>query len=209
MLVLGLDIGTTTVCGVLWDSETEKPVKTLSYPNPGNLKGRFPWEHMQDPKKILECVHDVLDTFKRSGKPKAIGITGQMHGILYTDRKGQPVTPLYTWQDNRGAQIYDDNISYAEYLSIKTGTEIYPGYGLSTHMYNVKNNLVPGEAHKLCTIGDYVAMALSGMELPVTDPTNAASLGGFDLIKGEFVTKYCWCFTKWRKCLCKTSTVFR
>ena len=29
----------------------------------------------------------------------SIGITGQMHGILYVDESGRGLSPLYTWQD--------------------------------------------------------------------------------------------------------------
>lgn len=54
-----------------------------------------------------------------------IGITGQMHGVLYVDGAGQPVSPLYTWQDGRGSQIYREGESYADYLSQKSGVPIY------------------------------------------------------------------------------------
>ena len=189
MLIAGIDIGTTSVCGVLWEIEIEKPITTLSCPNPGNLRGDNPWEHIQSPEKILGSVRHILQAMSKIGEIQAIGITGQMHGILYTDSMGHAVSPLYTWQDSRGNRIYDDNKSYAQYLSIQTGTEIYSGYGLCTHLYNLKNNLVPKEAYRLCTIGDYIAMNLAGTVVPIMDSTNAASLGGFDLIEGCFLTK--------------------
>ena len=37
-----------------------------------------------------------------------IGITGQMHGIVYTDCNGMAISPLYTWQDGRGNLPYGD-----------------------------------------------------------------------------------------------------
>lgn len=93
---------------------------------------------------------------------KGIGITGQMHGIVYTDIQGNAVSPLYTWQDGRGNLNYRENQSYAAYLSDITGCPVATGYGLVTHFYNVQNRLVPTNATKLCTIMDYAVMKLSG-----------------------------------------------
>ena len=53
--------------------------------------------------------------------------------------------------------------------------------GIVTHAYNAAHGLVPRGAVSLCTIADYVAMALSGGSRPRMDATNAASLGCFDL----------------------------
>jgi sedoheptulokinase len=50
-----------------------------------------------------------------------------------------------------------------------------------THAYNLEHGLVPDTAVKLCTIHDYLAMVLAGNTTPVTDPTDAASLGLYDL----------------------------
>ena len=51
-----------------------------------------------------------------------------MHGILYADENGAAVSPLYTWQDERGNLEYKDGATYAEYLNSKatvTGTPLY------------------------------------------------------------------------------------
>ena len=40
--------------------------------------------------------------FARYPDIERIGVTGQMHGILYLDGEGNAVSPLYTWQDARG-----------------------------------------------------------------------------------------------------------
>ncbi|MBW7461032.1 hypothetical protein K0U00_43945, partial [Paenibacillus sepulcri] len=60
------------------------------------------------------------------------------------------------------------------------------GYGLVTHFYNVRSKMVPAQARRLCTIGDYLAMRLCGSSAPVMDASNAASLGLFDLRNREF-----------------------
>ncbi len=57
-----------------------------------------------------------------------------------------------------------------------------------THYYNLQNNLVLENASVFCTIHDYLAMKLAGNTIPIIDPTNAASFGLFDVIKGQFDT---------------------
>lgn len=104
-----------------------------------------------------------------------------MHGILYTDKNGSALSPLYTWQDGRGNNTYRSNKSYSEYLSDKTGYKLSAGYGMVTHYYNIENNLVPVGAEKVCTIMDYAVMHLCKRVNPVTDYSNAASLGFFDM----------------------------
>jgi sedoheptulokinase len=71
--------------------------------------------------------------------------------------------------------------TYAGYLSDISGYKLSAGFGLVTHFYNVKNNKVPGNAVKLCTVADYVVMKLCNKEKPLTDFSNAAGLGFFDI----------------------------
>lgn len=91
----------------------------------------------------LICYYIVLELIQelRIQYPdiKGIGLSGQMHGILYVDAEGLAVSPLYTWQDMRGSLLYKDGISYAAYLSGQTGFPLSTGFGLVTHYYNKVN----------------------------------------------------------------------
>ncbi len=101
MKFLGVDIGTTTISAVV----TDPAVGVLAAMNVKNdtfLPGEY-WERMQDPQKIWKsaenCVRVMLARFP---DVQGIGVTGQMHGILYLNNCGNAVSPLYTWQDGRG-----------------------------------------------------------------------------------------------------------
>lgn len=187
MKTLGLDIGTTSISAVVY-SRQDGVLAAQTVRNDSFLKGE-PWERLQDPEKIRSTALEVV-TGLLSEHPdvKAIGVTGQMHGILYLDAAGNPVSPLYTWQDGRGDLPYSEAESWAQYLSRMTGYALASGYGLVTHAYNVHSGLVPESAVKLCTIQDCLAMVLSGRSCPVTDATDAASLGFFDLKGNRFDT---------------------
>jgi sedoheptulokinase len=189
MKFIGLDIGTTTIGSVVLDTESWTPIPMVEK-NTAVLDSGHVWERIQDPRLIVTIVETILDRFAtRYRDIKGIGVTGQMHGILYLDRRGEAVSPLYTWQDGRGDRVYQDGLTYAEYLSGLTGSKMATGYGLTTHFYNVINGLVPQEAVCLCAIPDYVAMKLAGGERLVCDPSNAASLGLFDLKNTAFDRK--------------------
>lgn len=183
MKSLGIDIGTTTIStavvenGAVIDSET--------WENGCFLPPSLPGERAQDIGTIEETVNRALDAaLSRHPDLKHIGVTGQMHGILYVDRRGNALSPLYTWQDARGdapCEKSADGASWSEYLSRETGLSVPTGYGFVTHAYNLAHGLVPPETAYLCTIGDYIAMKLCGGAAPVMDASNAASLGFFSL----------------------------
>lgn len=185
MKTIGLDLGTTTISLVIVD-ENGRVFSQQTLENKSSLEGKH-FERLQDVKVIEQiAIQAINKTLCNYTDVCCIGITGQMHGIVYVDKKGNALSPLYTWQDFRGEQLYVANESYAAYLSRVSGYQVSTGYGLVTHFYNLINNLIPEKTAKLCTIQDYIAMKLSGRSVPVTDITNAAGLGMFNLEKGEF-----------------------
>lgn len=186
MFTIGIDIGTTSICVVLFDTVKRESVKTIYISNDSTCKG-LPLDYMeQDPHWILEQVRSVTEKIMKMEQVQVVGITSQMHGILYVDNKGMAVSNLHTWKDGRADRAYKDKETYAEYLTRKTGYSIYSGYGIATHYYNQLNNLIPTRAVKICTIGDYVALGLTGRKEPKMDSTMAASLGGFMLEERQF-----------------------
>ena len=185
MKTLGLDIGTTSISAAVYDTDNgileAKSVKNGSF-LPGDA-----FERIQDPLRIWATAYELLNTLLNAHPGiAALGVTGQMHGIVYLDGNGDPVSPLYTWQDGRGDLPYDERSSWASHLSELTGYSVSTGYGMVTHYYNQQHGLVPENAAVFCTIPDYIAMKLAGRSSPVIESTNAASLGLFDVLQGQF-----------------------
>ncbi|WP_246042134.1 sedoheptulokinase [Cohnella pontilimi] len=181
--MIGLDIGTTSICGVLMDASSKQIVQAITKENRAALRSSHAWEFVQDPARIMDAILEIVSELSHSrAEIGGIGVTGQMHGILYVDQEGRAVSPLYTWQDQRGDLPYPgESAAYAEHLSRLTGYPLSTGYGMVTHVYNLMNGLVPKEAAALCTIADYAAMRLANRPSPLIDSTNAAALGLFDL----------------------------
>ena len=179
MKVIGIDIGTTSICGICADAENGRIIKSVTLPNNSFISTDKDYERIQDTEIIMSAVYSLLDELDAKSAD-AIGFSGQMHGIVYTDAEANAVSPLYIWQDARANLEYKDGKSYAEHLGC------FAGYGLATDFYNVNNGLVSENAEYLCTVADYAVMKLCGNRIPVCHITNAASLGCFDVVKNEF-----------------------
>lgn len=159
----------------------------MTHPNDASVLPRDVGASMQDPNRIADRMADLLrKLLLRYPGAGAIGLSGQMHGIVYVDSGGQAVSPLYTWQDGRANWPMASGETYVDSLQNLTGYAISSGFGLATHYYHVINGQVPPAAATFCTIADYVAMRLTGAPRPVLHPTMAASLGLFDVQGSRF-----------------------
>lgn len=185
MKTLGLDLGTTSICAVVFE-EKSGVLAAKTVQNAAFLPGES-WQRTQDAAAVSDIALSLVkELLEKHPDVSAIGVTGQMHGILYLDAQGNCLSPLYTWQDGRAALAFSETESWAGHLSRLTGYPVSAGYGLATHDYNVNHGLVPENAACFCTIADYLSMRLAGLASPLLDASNAASFGLFDLQKGCF-----------------------
>ena len=178
MKAIGIDIGTTSICGVVIDIKTGELIKSVTKDINAFISCVADWEKIQSVEKIIAIATEILDSLI-TDNVAVIGVTGQMHGIVYVDKDGNAVSPLYTWQDGRGNQPFEDT-TYAEFLGSSTG------YGNVTDFYNRQNGLVPRDAEYFCTIHDYFVARLCGFKKPQIHITDAASFGLFDLKSKTF-----------------------
>ena len=180
MKILGLDIGTTTISAGVW--QDGNVVESITEKNSSFIQSKHPFEKIQSVDYIRDVSLNIVENlFLKYPDIERIGVTGQMHGIVYLNSNGEPESPLYTWQDGRGDLVYKDGKTYAEFLEDVTGYSVATGYGITTHFYNIKNDMVPKAAVIFCTIQDYISMCLAEKTQPMTDATDAASLGVFDV----------------------------
>ena len=185
-VILGIDIGTTNISAVLLDVEQNTVLETYTVANDSKLYTESDFSEY-DAQWITNQSKKVIDYFLKSyPNIKSIGITGQMHGVVYVGKNGELVSPLYNWQDSRGNRVISDNKTYCQEIFERTGYTVFSGYGFATLFYNHQNAIEPENAISFCSIMDYVAMTLCGNDSPVTHPTNAASFGLYDIQKDRF-----------------------
>ena len=83
MLAIGLDIGTTSVCGILYDIESGKQIKAITEANDTFIKADKPWKKLQDPVALINKLCDIEERLESIANSKiaCIGITGQIQNF--------------------------------------------------------------------------------------------------------------------------------
>lgn len=189
MKALGLDIGTTTISAAVLSREDGEVCSAKTVANQCFIDRGNEWERIQDVETIMEralaVANEMVDTYEDI---ETIGLTGQMHGILYFDGEGNCISPLYTWQDQRGNLQKENGKSLVEEIREVCGIWAASGYGLVTHIYNRRHGLVPENAAGFCTISDYLGMKLTGRKKPLMHAGIAESTGFFDGQKCCYLT---------------------
>lgn len=188
-LAVGIDIGSTSISATVIDTQNNIQVESYTISNGAEIRLKNPCFHEQDPvvlcDKAIRLIEIITDNYKNI---KTIGVTGQMHGIVYVDKRGNAVSNLITWQDKRADENFKNEVTYCDNIFELTGERIYTGFGFATHYYNCINNLVPADAYSFCSIMDYLVMKLTDTALPLLHSSVAASFGLFNIRESKFKT---------------------
>lgn len=104
--LLGLDVSTTGSKALLID---ETGAVVASHTTPHDLSQPKPLWSEQDPADwwdgMVRSIRAVLEQIDDPGAIPAIGLTGQMHGLVCLDTAGEVLRPAILWNDQRtGAQ---------------------------------------------------------------------------------------------------------
>lgn len=191
---IGLDLGTTTVTGVLLDVEKDEVLHLAQRRNDAARQTALPTRAEQDPRRLRELALEVLAEMATGAElVGGVGLTGQMHGLLCIDAEGQPLTPLISWQDRRSAEPLPGGTTTLAQLNRRladldwrdNGCRIQHGYGAATLFWLARQGELPAATHHTCTIADWIAGQLTACP-PVTDPTLAASWGVYNLVDGRW-----------------------
>ena len=187
MKTIGIDIGTTTISGIVLDTESMETPDKITIKHECAMSSDIPGAMVQDAELLVSKAVQVLDVLiARCPDCRAVGLTGQMHGIVYTGAEGNAVSPLYTWQDRQGDIAPSGGISMIREIHERTGRTEASGYGLVTHLCLARDGRVPSGAEQLCTVPDYLGMKLTGRKRPLMHAGMAASLGFYLVREGRF-----------------------
>lgn len=198
--VLGLDLGTTTVTGVLLDATNGEVLDQSQRRNDAGRPGPLSSRAEQDPYRLRSLAFEVLADLARAGMERGmdrrvigLALTGQMHGMLCANADGQPLTPLISWQDKRTAEPLSGCTAALDQIHKRTadltwqenGCLIAHGYGAATLYWLVQQGELPPGTHHTCTLAGWLTSQLTGQPA-VTDPTFAASWGVYRLKDGNW-----------------------
>jgi sedoheptulokinase len=183
-MLIGIDIGTTTVSGIRVDPQGPKVSRTASRENRAEVAGLQNGWHEQHPEEIFDAVRQVVLELAdcETGSVEGIALTGQMHGLVAVDENLRPLTNLITWRDRRTADYPEETCRHIH--ASETGCFLHAGYGGLTLHYLLGTRTLPGETFKVLSIPGYVAARLTGR--CAIDETLAASWGIWDLCKNDW-----------------------
>lgn len=178
---IGLDIGTSSIKGVLVDAEGHVAARAdadypLLTPKPG-------WTE-QNPEDWWAAARTVLKrlTGEAEQAPDAIGLTGQMHGAVFLDDNGEVIRPAILWNDQRtgdACRAIEDAVG-AETLRTITGNPALTGFQAPKIIWLRENE--PEHYARLAHVllpKDYIRYRLSGTF--ATDVSDAAGTLLLDL----------------------------
>ncbi|MCC6410776.1 MAG: carbohydrate kinase [Saprospiraceae bacterium] len=170
-MLLGLDLGSSSIKACLVDVDTRKVLASAQSPeNEMVIHAPQPGWAEQDPeewwKHTVLAIRNVLAACGRQASDvKAVGIGYQMHGLVVLDKQGKVLRPSIIWCDSRAVDVGDD---------------IYRALGENycrEHLLNAPGNFTASKLHwvdiyesevyeKTAVFmlpGDYLAYRLTGL----------------------------------------------
>jgi len=170
MLLLGIDLGSSSVKSSVIDGESGKCLATAFYPKDEmKITSVKPGWAEQDPEMWWKnLVASISECTGKLGSKKndigAIGISYQMHGLVTVDKDNKVLRPSIIWCDSRA-------VSYGDKAFKDLGKEFClshllnsPGNFTASKLAWVKENEpeIFNRINKIMLPGDYIAMKLTG-----------------------------------------------
>jgi xylulokinase len=191
-VTLGLDLGTSGVRVVAVDEHgVLRHEVTRNYP----LMTPQPGWTEQNPadwlRESLAALQAVAATVKRDGlSVAALGLSGQMHGMVPLDESGEVVRPAILWNDQRTADAVAEMNARVprETIIARTGNPAITGFHVSKLLWLRQHEPAAFErtAHSLLP-KDYLAYKLTGQMH--AEPSDASGTNCFHLATKRWDTE--------------------
>ena len=194
MLLLGIDIGTSSIKVAVVDANTQQMTVTVQYPETETpiTSLQNGWAE-QSPEMWWQHVQKAILKANATGKynPKdiaAIGIAYQMHGLVCVDKEQNVLRDSIIWCDSRAVPY--GNKAFAAIGEEKCLSHLLnsPGNFTASKLAWVKENEphIYEQIDKIMLPGDFIAMKLTGT---ITTSASALSEGVFWDFKSQELSK--------------------
>jgi len=194
MLLLGIDLGTSSIKVSVVDSASQQCIASTQFPETETaiISLQNGWAE-QSPELWWEHTQSAILKLHAQNKynPKdiiAIGIAYQMHGLVMVDKQQQVLRNSIIWCDSRAVEIGNnafETIGEEKCLSHLLNS---PGNFTASKLAWVKQNepTVFAKLDKIMLPGDFIAMKLTG---EITTSISALSEGIFWDFKNNELSK--------------------
>ncbi len=182
MLLLGIDLGTSSIKVSVVDAATQRIIISGQYPEQETeITAKHPGWAEQSPEMWWQHVKHAFTLCKRGGKfdPQdiaAIGIAYQMHGLVLVDQQQQVLRDSIIWCDSRAVALGDEAFGALGEEFCLSHLLNSPGNFTASKLAWVKQNEpeVYARIHKMMLPGDFIAMKLTD---EITTSVSALSEG--------------------------------
>ncbi len=182
-LLLGIDIGTSSVKAILFDPDTVGVAAAAQREYP--IHKPTPECAEQNPDDWWNATVEVVNrAVEQAGRRDviAIGLCGQMHGTVMLDAQNRSIHPAIIWADQRSAAECGELVGMLgakRYTSI-AGTMPAAGFMAPTLLWLRRHQPdLLDQIRRVLLPKDYVRLKLTGMI--ASDPSDAAATGLFDI----------------------------
>ncbi|XP_014662311.1 PREDICTED: sedoheptulokinase-like [Priapulus caudatus] len=196
-LVLGIDIGTTSVKATIIEKSTKHIVQTQCRPTSAEHGSDVDVQaNEQCSQRICTALQHAVSMLKKDHliHVKTIGVCGQMHGVVLwksgeawtrnnfgrccTDKTSQ----LFTWQDGRCSRAFLETLPTPDsHLRLSTGHGCATLFWLQRHRPEFLEKF-----DRAGTIHDFIVAMLCELDKPVMSTHNAASWGYYNTVTSEW-----------------------
>lgn len=138
-IVLGIDLGTSSIKAMLLDTEggvlgtaMEEHDVIVSSPGYGEQNPEQWWQG------LLHVLSRLRERFPREYQAiSAVGYSGQMHGLVMVDQRGKPVRPAILWMDQRSEKQCEEIRNKVPYdlIQERLHNRIFPGFAFPSLMW--------------------------------------------------------------------------
>jgi xylulokinase len=189
---LGIDVSTTGSKALLLDGRGGVLAATTT---PHTLQAPRPLWSEQDPSEwwqaVQVSVRRVLEKTGRAGESvRAVGLTGQMHGLVLLDNHGGVVRPAILWNDQRAQAECDEihrRFGRKRFIEV-TGNLALPGFTAPKILWVAKHEPEAfAHARHVLLPKDFIRYCLTGTL--ATDVADAAGTVLFDLRARKWSTE--------------------
>jgi xylulokinase len=194
MLLIGIDIGTSSVKVSVVNSETQNVIASSQYPESetpvitihtgwAEQSPDMWWQHVQ--QAVLKChatgTYDPLNI-------AAIGIAYQMHGLVIVDKNQQVLRNSIIWSDSRAVEIGEKAFDFIGKDKCLSHLLNSPGNFTASKLAWVKQSEpeIYEQADKIMLPGDFIAMKFTG---EITGSISSLSEGIFFDFKNNRLSK--------------------
>ena len=162
-LLLGLDIGTTTIKAILYDPSSGQIVHKATQQTP--VEHPSPELSQHDPLMLWQAICECLKAVRQNQPISALAISSFAEAGLPLDKNGNPLYPLIAWYDQRTtpqADWWKTQLTIEELYSI-SGQRLSPSFGANKYLWIKEHHpeVIAKMQHWL-SASDYIFWNLTG-----------------------------------------------